>query len=147
MNFLISLKTCFKKYIDFKGRASRSEFWYFLLFLVSSFFCMLLISNYWNDSNLFYELSDALYSTINYLIDGMLYGLLIICLIPLISVMIRRTHDIGLSGFVILIFVFGFFIAFILKNELIVRIVFILLGVFLMKKSAGKNQFGSVPKK
>ena len=47
MNFLISLKTCFKKYIDFKGRASRSEFWYFLLFLVLSFFSMLLISNYW----------------------------------------------------------------------------------------------------
>ena len=147
MNFLISLKICFKKYIDFKGRASRSEFWYFLLFLVLSFFSMLLISNYWNNSNLFYELSDVLYSTIDYLIDGIFYGLLIICLIPLVSVTIRRTHDIGLSGFVILIFVFGFFIAFILKNEIIVRIVFIVLGVFLMKKSAGKNQFGPVPKK
>ena len=45
------------------------------------------------------------------------------------------------------IFVFGFFIAFILKNEIIVRIVFIVLGVFLMKKSAGKNQFGPIPKK
>jgi|TARA_B110000261_G_scaffold160336_1_gene199777 uncharacterized membrane protein YhaH (DUF805 family) len=147
MNFLISLKTCFKKYIDFKGRASRSEFWYFLLFLVLSFFSMLLISNYWNNSNLFYELSDVLYSTIDYLIDGIFYGLLIICLMPLVSVTIRRTHDIGLSGFVILIFVFGFFIAFILKNEIIVRIVFIVLGLFLMKKSAGKNQFGPVPKK
>jgi uncharacterized membrane protein YhaH (DUF805 family) len=147
MNFLISLKTCFKKYIDFKGRASRSEFWYFLLFLVLSFFSMLLISNYWNNSNLFYELSDVLYSTIDYLIDGIFYGPLIICLMPLVSVTIRRTHDIGLSGFVILIFVFGFFIAFILKNEIIVRIVFIVLGVFLMKKSAGKNQFGPVPKK
>ena len=147
MNFLISLKICFKKYIDFKGRASRSEFWYFLLFLVLSFFSMLLISNYWNNSNLFYELSDVLYSTIDYLIDGIFYGLLIICLMPLVSVTIRRTHDIGLSGFVILIFVFGFFIAFILKNEIIVRIVFIVLGVFLMKKSAGKNQFGPVPKK
>tara|TARA_B110000114_G_C14734793_1_gene254728 strand:- start:12 stop:455 length:444 start_codon:yes stop_codon:yes gene_type:complete len=147
MNFLISLKICFKKYIDFKGRASRSEFWYFLLFLVLSFFSMLLISNYWNNSNLFYELSDVLYSTIDYLIDGIFYGLLIICLMPLVSVTIRRTHDIGLSGFVILIFVFGFFIAFILKNEIIVRIVFIVLGLFLMKKSAGKNQFGPVPKK
>ena len=147
MNFISSIKTCFKKYIDFNGRASRSEFWYFTLLLVFGYFGLLLIVNYWNDSNLFYELSDSLYNSINYLIYGMFYGLPIICLIPFVSVTIRRIHDIGQSGFVILIFVFGFFIAFILKNEIIVRIVFILLGVFLMKKSAGKNQFGPIPKK
>ncbi len=147
MNFITSIKTCFKKYIDFNGRASRSEFWYFTLLLVFGYFGLLLIVNYWNDSNLFYELSDSLYNSINYLIYGMFYGLPIICLIPFVSVTIRRIHDIGQSGFVILIFFVGFFIAFLLKNELIVRIVFIILGVFLTQKSAGKNQFGSVPKK
>ena len=147
MNFISSIKTCFKKYIDFNGRASRSEFWYFTLLLVFGYFGLLLIVNYWNDSNLFYELSDTLYNSINYLIYGMFYGLPIICLIPFVSVTIRRIHDIGQSGFVILIFFVGFFIAFLLKNELIVRIVFIILGVFLTQKSAGKNQFGSVPKK
>ena len=147
MNFITSIKTCFKKYIDFNGRASRSEFWYFTLLLVFGYFGLLLIVNYWNDSNFFYELSDSLYNSINYLIYGMFYGLPIICLIPFVSVTIRRIHDIGQSGFVILIFFVGFFIAFLLKNELIVRIVFIILGVFLTQKSAGKNQFGSVPKK
>ena len=147
MNFISSIKTCFKKYIDFNGRASRSEFWYFTLLLVFGYFGLLLIVNYWNDSNLFYELSDTLYNSINYLIYGMFYGLPIICLIPFVSVTIRRIHDIGQSGFVILIFFVGFFIAFILKSELIVRIVFIILGVFLTQKSAGKNQFGPVPKK
>ena len=147
MNFINSIKTCFKKYIDFNGRASRSEFWYFTLLLVFGYFGLLLIVNYWNDSNLFYELSDSLYNSINYLIYGMFYGLPIICLIPFVSVTIRRIHDIGQSGFVILIFFVGFFIAFLLKNELIVRIVFIILGVFLTQKSAGKNQFGPVPKK
>ena len=147
MNFITSIKTCFKKYIDFNGRASRSEFWYFTLLLVFGYFGLLLIVNYWNDSNLFYELSDSLYNSINYLIYGMFYGLPIICLIPFVSVTIRRIHDIGQSGFVILIFFVGFFIAFLLKSELIVRIVFIILGVFLTQKSAGKNQFGSVPKK
>ncbi len=147
MNFISSIKTCFKKYIDFNGRASRSEFWYFTLLLVFGYFGLLLIVNYWNDSNLFYELSDSLYNSINYLIYGMFYGLPIICLIPFVSVTIRRIHDIGQSGFVILIFFVGFFIAFLLKNELIVRIVFIILGVFLTQKSAGKNQFGPVPKK
>ena len=147
MNFITSIKTCFKKYIDFNGRASRSEFWYFTLLLVFGYFGLLIIVNYWNDSNFFYELSDSLYNSINYLIYGMFYGLPIICLIPFVSVTIRRIHDIGQSGFVILIFFVGFFIAFLLKNELIVRIVFIILGVFLTQKSAGKNQFGSVPKK
>ena len=147
MNFINSIKTCFKKYIDFNGRASRSEFWYFTLLLVFGYFGLLLIVNYWNDSNLFYELSESLYNSINYLIYGMFYGLPIICLIPFVSVTIRRIHDIGQSGFVILIFFVGFFIAFILKSELIVRIVFIILGVFLTQKSAGKNQFGPVPKK
>ena len=147
MNFITSIKTCFKKYIDFNGRASRSEFWYFTLLLVFGYFGLLLIVNYWNDSNLFYELSDSLYNSINYLIYGMFYGLPIICLIPFVSVTIRRIHDIGQSGFVILIFFVGFFFAGILNSEFIARIVFIILGVFLTQKSAGKNQFGPVPKK
>ena len=147
MNFISSIKTCFKKYIDFKGRASRSEYWFFIWFFILLWVGLLFAGEYWDDSNLFYELSDSLYNMLNYLIIGLIYGFPLICLIPLISVTIRRIHDIGQSGFVILIFVFGFFIAFILKNEIIVRIVFILLGVFLMKKSAGKNQFGPIPKK
>ena len=32
MNFSESISTCFKKYVDFSGRASRSEFWWFFLF-------------------------------------------------------------------------------------------------------------------
>ncbi len=32
MTFTESVKTCFNKYIDFSGRASRSEFWWFFLF-------------------------------------------------------------------------------------------------------------------
>ena len=32
MSFTESIKTCFEKYIDFSGRASRSEFWWFFLF-------------------------------------------------------------------------------------------------------------------
>ena len=147
MTFIESIKTCFKKYIDFKGRASRSEYWFFIWFFILLWVGLLFAGEYWDDSNLFYELSDSLYNTLNYLIIGLIYGFPLICLIPLISVTIRRIHDIGQSGFVILIFFVGFFIAFLLKNELIVRIVFIILGVFLTQKSAGKNQFGSVPKK
>ena len=34
MTFAQSIETCFRKYATFKGRASRSEFWWFVLFWV-----------------------------------------------------------------------------------------------------------------
>ena len=30
--FVGAVKTCFMKYVDFKGRAPRSEYWWFYLF-------------------------------------------------------------------------------------------------------------------
>ena len=34
MTFQESIKVCFAKYADFTGRASRSEYWWFVLFIV-----------------------------------------------------------------------------------------------------------------
>lgn len=34
MTFAESIRTCLTKYADFNGVASRSEFWWFILFLV-----------------------------------------------------------------------------------------------------------------
>ena len=34
MSFSDSIKTCFQKYIEFSGRASRSEYWWFALFIL-----------------------------------------------------------------------------------------------------------------
>ena len=34
MNFQEAISICFKKYFNFEGRASKSEFWYFYLFAV-----------------------------------------------------------------------------------------------------------------
>jgi uncharacterized membrane protein YhaH (DUF805 family) len=34
MNFQDSIKVCFSKYADFTGRASRSEYWWFILFIL-----------------------------------------------------------------------------------------------------------------
>lgn len=33
MGFQAAIKTCFRKYVTFSGRASRAEYWYFVLFL------------------------------------------------------------------------------------------------------------------
>ena len=34
MSFGEAIRTCFRKYVDFNGRARRSEFWYWVLFTV-----------------------------------------------------------------------------------------------------------------
>ena len=38
MDISTSIKVCFKKYAEFLGRASRSEFWYFFLFYILASF-------------------------------------------------------------------------------------------------------------
>ena len=34
MNFTKSIQTCYKKFFDFSGRASKSEFWWFQLYSI-----------------------------------------------------------------------------------------------------------------
>tara|TARA_B100001173_G_C15657465_1_gene408003 strand:- start:38 stop:484 length:447 start_codon:yes stop_codon:yes gene_type:complete len=148
MNFLVSIKTCFKKYADFKGRASRSEFWYFfLLLLLGSILSLVSYVYFFDNSEIYYSFSDTLYNLLYYSLIGIICLFYGIIAIPLIAVTIRRIHDVGHSGLIILIFVVGFIVSFILQNEIIPRIVFVLLGIFLSQKSKGKNQFGPPPKK
>jgi len=76
MTFSESISKCFNNYSNFDGRASRSEYWWFALFMVlgSS------ISSIVDDSGIFY----------------MIFTLAI--LLPSLAVGARRLHDIGKSG-------------------------------------------------
>ena len=78
MTFGDSVSTCLKKYFVFKGRATKSEFWWFQLIWVVSYIVMI-ISN--NDEVAFICL-----------------GIIIFIAIPLLSVGVRRLHDTGKSG-------------------------------------------------
>ncbi len=69
-----------RKYADFNGRASRSEFWYFFAFLI-------VVNAVAGLLGLLFGFGPAL---------GGLIGLLL--LIPQIAVAVRRLHDIGKSG-------------------------------------------------
>ena len=106
MNFIQSLSTCMRKYVTFSGRATRSEFWWFYLFTVlvnlaatlqiSSFVSFLLESQDMTAHESTYFLNNffVLYlSTITSLI----------LLLPSVAVTSRRLHDIGRSGWWILI--------------------------------------------
>jgi len=80
MDPVTAVKTCFKKYFDFKGRARRSEFWWFVLFvvLVSSVLTFL----------------SGLVPALGYL--SAIFGLAV--LIPELSALTRRLHDTSHSG-------------------------------------------------
>lgn len=79
MTYLEAVKTCLSKYADFKGRASRSEFWWFVLFQVVVSFVLGLIS---------------------YSLQGLAALAL---LLPGLAVGARRLHDIGKSGWLQLV--------------------------------------------
>ena len=75
----------FKKYADFKGRANKSEFWYFILFNIVV--------------SILLGVVDGILGTTGML--GMVYSLAVF--IPGISIGARRLHDIGKSGWMQLI--------------------------------------------
>jgi uncharacterized membrane protein YhaH (DUF805 family) len=89
MGFADSIKTCFQKYSDFKGRASRSEYWWFVLFslLVKMPIMVWVIADY--------LLSFGNKMSVADVISWIVW---IIFLLPMVTVTVRRMHDLGRSG-------------------------------------------------
>ena len=79
MTFTESIKTCFSKFADFNGRASRSEYWWYVLFIV---------------------LTGAVLSAINRNLAALFY---LVTLLPSIAAAARRLHDTNRSGWLQLI--------------------------------------------
>lgn len=80
-----------QKYATFTGRARRSEYWFFVLFSVIVYVVATIL-----DSVLGLTFGDLSY--------GVLYCLSALALLlPSLAVVIRRLHDIGRSGWWILI--------------------------------------------
>lgn len=85
MNFTQASKAFFVNYTNFKGRASRSEFWYACLLMgIFGFIAAILDTIYLIGSQ--GEISPI----------GLIINLAI--LLPSISITTRRLHDIGKSG-------------------------------------------------
>ena len=83
--------SAFKKYADFNGRARRKEYWYFVLF--NLFFVTIAI-----------VLDNIFGIAAREVGFGPIYGLYsLIALIPGLAVVVRRLHDTGKSGWMILI--------------------------------------------
>ena len=94
MSFAQSIKTCFKKYFSFRGRASRSEYWWFQLFVAVISSCLL--------ASAFISLSNQDYS-VYLILMIILLCFTVAIFMPAISVGVRRMHDTGNRGFLIII--------------------------------------------
>ena len=91
MDFMTAVRTCLSKYVDFSGRARRSEFWWFALFtflvgIVTGVIDSILGTDYDNSTG---GLVNSLGS--------------LALLLPSLAVAVRRLHDTGRSGWWILL--------------------------------------------
>lgn len=115
MDFQTAIKTCFNKYATFAGRAARSEYWYFYLFIILSSIVLTMIE-----------------SAVG--VEDMLTGLFSLgVFLPTLAAGVRRLHDIDRSGWWILIGLIpliGFLV---------------LLFWFVQKGTEGNNQYGEDP--
>ncbi|MBI2464375.1 DUF805 domain-containing protein [Candidatus Peregrinibacteria bacterium] len=118
MNYYLS---ALKKYAVFNGRSQRAEYWYFILFNIIISIVLSIIDEFIK-RNLGVSLG----------MSG-IYSLAVF--IPVLAVSVRRLHDIGKSGWMLLI-------------NLIPLIGFIWLVVLMAKDSnPGENKYGPNPKK
>ena len=89
MNFVSAIKSGFNGYVDFSGRSSRSENWWWILF-------------------------STIASLVAAILDGAsgsgLFAIIIALglLLPSFAVQVRRMHDLDKSGWWLLIFVIPF---------------------------------------
>ena len=146
MNFIEAIKFCIdNSYADFKSRASRSQFWYFTIFMIiyviaGSFILNLIIKDWMKIQD------QELLSSVFY------FGYLILIapvFIPALSVTVRRLHDINFSGwYVVLYFAISY-----IDNFFDTKYVFYLISTIIfysvcsLKGTDGKNRFGNKPLK
>jgi uncharacterized membrane protein YhaH (DUF805 family) len=107
MDFVTAIKTCLSKYATFSGRASRPEYWWFFLFEV-----LVLVGTA--------MVSDWLYAIAA-----------LALLLPALAVGVRRLHDVGRSGWFLLL--------------AIIPLVNLILLYWAVQPSGPANEFGSGP--
>lgn len=106
--FQKAVKTCFAKFADFNGRAARPEFWWFFLFQVGVYL-------------------------VTSMVHGLVYLLAVLALlVPSLAVGARRMHDIGKSGWFLLL-------------ALIPIVGLILLYFAAQPSTPGDNAYGPAP--
>ncbi len=91
MDFMTAVRTCLAKYVEFSGRARRSEFWYFALFTL-----LVAIVTSRIDTALGTDYTNTGGGVVNSVVSLALF-------LPSLAAGVRRLHDIGRSGLWVLL--------------------------------------------
>ncbi len=127
MSFGQAVSSVFSKYATFSGRARRSEYWYWVLFVILATIVLTLV-----DRLIGWEIPGATaYGSNNIGWLTLLFALATI--IPGIAVTIRRLHDTGRSGWWWLL-------------SLVCGIGGIIVFIFCLMDSTPDNEYGPNPK-
>ena len=138
LNLPEAVKTCFKKYFNFKDRASRSEYWYFALFGV-----------------IVYVIGIGMIF-ISYKLIWLLVVISIALIIPFIAVTARRLHDINKSGWFQLLSVPAGILEAVFHAQKGLEILFMIIGwvcalylfvLYIQEGDRKSNRFGENPLK
>lgn len=123
MDFSTAVKTCLSKYATFSGRAARSEYWWFFLFVVVGSLILQVLELILLGGFVGPDGDIGIFSSI--------FSLAV--LLPTIAVGVRRLHDRDMSGWWYLLVLIP------LIGGLI------LLFFFVQKGTEGPNRFGPDP--
>ena len=163
MNFTEAIKTCFKKYATFSGRARRSEFWYWVLFrtllgIVFNFFIRTLFPSHLQTEDMARCFTEGEPLPTNVSIElGFSFAMALVLLLPGLAVAVRRLHDTGKSGWHVLswyvfsILLFSFATFKLLLPMIIFALISFIYGIILLvwfckNSQAVENKYGPNPK-
>jgi uncharacterized membrane protein YhaH (DUF805 family) len=111
-----------KQYVDFSGRARRTEYWMFALFNIFAIIATMILDN-------------LLGTTVDELPYGLFYFIYVLAIfVPGLAVTVRRLHDVGKSGWMYLIVLIP-----------IIGAIWILV-LLVTDSNPGANQYGPNPK-
>jgi len=127
LDFQRALRSFWKRYRDFRGRSRRSEYWFIQLFLVVTNIAVAII-----DLALMGWDVDRFIANGGGGIVGLVW--ILVTIVPAVTVLVRRLHDTGKSGWWALV---GFL-------PLVGAVVLLVFTV--TDSSPGENKFGLSPK-
>ncbi len=138
MSFSNSVKHVFTNYATFRGRASRSEFWWFQLFVMIVGLILVVVDSATGltvgASSEEYLIGDTVIPVVSSGVGVLSTIFSLAILIPSLAVGVRRLHDSDKSGWLLLL---GYVLICACGIGLILLIV-----LYLLKSTPGDNKYG-----
>lgn len=130
MNFAEAVSSVMRQYFTFSGRARRSEFWWFELFLIVTPWVITFVTSLLFGDFFLVQVAEIGGEPMMLDVPNVLFG--VVTLVPSFAVAVRRLHDIDRTGWWLLIGFTGI--------GLLLLIIW-----FIFKGTAGPNRFGPDP--